>query len=284
MDGFNRPLPLQPEDYTDPACPFCTDAYEHTPPVHPVPIKRILEKLDDCLSRKDDAGAERLLAYWIAEAESASDEGGLFTLHNERMGFYRKNGRTEEAKAEADRTLEIGEKWGLLDRPEGGTALLNAATVYYACGRNGESASLFERAKAVYLDTLEAGDVRLAGLYNNYGLTLCALKRFSEARASYEAALGMLSSRPESRSESAVTYLNLASIAEEQYGLESDRAQSEIADCLEKAMALLDADAERKDGDYAFYYEKCAPSFGRYGYFFWENALKERARSIYERD
>ena len=275
---------LFPEDYTDPACPFCTDAYSDTPAVHMVPVTRIMEKLDDCLSRRDEAGAERLLAYWIAEAEAANDEGGLFTLHNERMGLYRKCGRMDEAKNEADVTLRIGRKWNLLDRIEGGTALLNAATVYKACGLPEESAALFEQAKAVYLNLLEPGDLRLAGLYNNYGLTLCDLKRFSEARACYASALDVIGDRPEGRSEAAVTWLNLASLSEEQYGLESEAAQSEIENCLERAMALLDADSGRRDGDYAFYCEKCAPAFGRYGFFLWEDALEKRAQQIYERD
>ena len=275
---------LFPEDYTDPVCPFCTDAYSDTPVVHPVPVKRILEKLDDCLSRKDEPGAERLLTYWIAEAQAANDEGGLFTLHNERMGLYRKAGRMEEAKAEADTTLRIGRKWNLLDRIEGGTALLNAATVYKACGLPEESAALFEQAKAVYLNLLEPGDLRMAGLYNNYGLTLCDLRRFAEARACYRSALDILKGREDGRSESAVTLLNIASLSEEQYGLDSDSAQAEIQSCLEQAYLLLEADAGLRDGDYAFVCEKCAPAFGRYGYFVWEDALNERARMIYERD
>jgi len=279
MTGFDEPL--RPEDYTDPACPFCTDAYEENPPVHPVPVKRILEKLDAFFAQDDNAGAERLLAYWIAEAEAAGDEGGQFTLHNERMGLYRKCGRTDEAKAEADRTLALGEKCGLMDRAEGGTALLNAATVYKACGMPERSADLFERAKKVYLSVLKPDDPRMAGLYNNYGLTLCDLHRFAEARACYASALERTAG-PDTRSEAAVTLLNLASLSEEQYGLESERAQKEIAECLERAMALLDEDGGRTDGDYAFYCSKCAPAFGRYGYFVWEQTLEERARRIYE--
>ena len=44
-------------DYTDPICPFCTDQFQKQPPVHPIPISRVLEKLDEHLGRNDYSAA-----------------------------------------------------------------------------------------------------------------------------------------------------------------------------------------------------------------------------------
>ena len=56
-------------DYTDPICPFCTDQFQKQPPVHPIPISRVLEKLDEHLGRNDYSSAEKHLLYWLGEAE-----------------------------------------------------------------------------------------------------------------------------------------------------------------------------------------------------------------------
>ena len=58
--------------------------------------------------------------------------------------------------------------------------------------------------------------------------------------------------------------------------------EEKIAEYIEKAQALLDIGKERLDGEYAFACEKCATVFGYYGYFYYENELKERSRRIYE--
>ena len=50
-----------------------------------------------------------------------------------------------------------------------------------------------------------------------------------------------------------------------------------------KAAELLDTDTLPRDGNYAYYCEKCAPVFGYYGFFAAEELFSERARSIHER-
>ena len=45
--------PLRPEEYLEPDCPLCGNPYESLHPVRPVPQQRILNKLDDYMSRSD---------------------------------------------------------------------------------------------------------------------------------------------------------------------------------------------------------------------------------------
>ena len=60
---------LQPEDYAEPRCLLCDEPYGKTPEVKAVPQQRIIEKMNDYMSRRDYAGAERHLLYWLEEAK-----------------------------------------------------------------------------------------------------------------------------------------------------------------------------------------------------------------------
>ena len=270
---------MLPEDYTDPVCPFCTDGYKDEPQARAIPLGRVLEKLDAYLGKNDYDGAERHLKYWLGEADADGDGRGAFALKNELMGLYRKVGKRDEALEFADAALELAEKLGIAESAAGGTAFVNAATVYKAFGMPEKSLELFERAREVYERELDGDDSRLGGLYNNMGLTLCDLRRFDEARELYSAALRVMEKAQYGEAERAITYLNLANLAEAQYGLEE--ASEEIGGLVERARELLESEALPRNGYYAFVCEKCAPTFGYYGYFIYAKELRERAEKIY---
>ena len=269
---------MEVTDYTDPQCPFCVDAYKKDD-VKPIDISRVIAKLDDYLGHNDYAGAERHLKYWEQEAKQGNDRRGEFTIAEEFMGLYRKLGRREDALFYAEKAVRLITEIGLDGTVSAATARLNAATVYKAFGDAARGIPLFEQARAVYEKELAADDSRLAGLYNNFALSLCDLKRFDEARELYQKAIAIVLKNEGNEPEAAITYLNLASLAEAQYGLE--KAESEIEGHLEKAEALLKKEGLRKDGNYAFVAEKCAPVFGYYGWFGVEAELKAEAERIY---
>lgn len=272
---------MEREDYTDPQCPFCTDQYEKEPQIRPIPTSRILDKLDDFLSKNDYAGAERLLLYWVDEAGLGHDARGEFQLRNELMGLYRKLGKKEKATQNADRALALAGEIGLLQSVAGATALLNAATVRKAFGDAAGSIPLFEQARNVYEAELKPDDPRVAGLYNNMSLSLVDLGRFAEARAFYEKAIAILLRTAGNEPEIAVTYLNLANLEEAEKGLENGAEAIEAA--LAAAESYLNAPGQAQNGNYAFVCEKCAPTFEYYGHFAFAAELTERANRIYER-
>ena len=107
------------------------------------------------------------------------------------------------------------------------------------------------------------------------------LKEYDKALALYEKAIEVLNSNPKFNLEQAVSYLNMANAVEAQKGLEN--ACEEIDVLLDNAQKVLNENYSETDGNYAFVCEKCAPTFGYYGRFLYENELKERARVIYER-
>ena len=269
---------LEVNDYTDPQCPFCVDAYTGNN-VKPIDAQRVIAKLDEYLAKNDYAGAERHLKYWQEEARHGNDLRGEFTIAEELMGLLRKLGRKEEAISYAEKAVHYIDLIGLKGTVSAATALLNAATVYKAFGAAERGLPLFETARKIYEEKLDPTDSRLAGLYNNFALSLTDVKRFDEARELYKKALAIIEKTPNGEPEQAITELNLASLAEAQFGLE--QAEKEIETHLENAERLLKKEGVRKDGNYAFVAEKCAPVFGYYGWFGTEADLKAEAERIY---
>ena len=111
--------------------------------------------------------------------------------------------------------------------------------------------------------------------------SLAILGRYSEARKFNEMALAVMEQNEGCEPERAITYLNMASSAEAENGLEN--SEEFIKNCVLKADALLETPGLARDGNYAFVCEKCAPVFGYYGYFLLEKKYAERAKEIYER-
>ena len=278
MSEEKQPVEMDVTDYTDPQCPFCVDQYK-TDNVRPIDVQRVIAKLDEYLARNDYTGAERHLLYWLEEAKQGNDLRGEMSLREECMGLYRKLGRGEDALANAARALRLIDLLELRGTVSAATVLLNAATVYKAFGKAADAVPIFEEARAIYEEKLPSDDSRIAGLYNNYALALVDLKRYEEARELYLKALSVLENVTGSEPERAITELNLATLAEAQYGLEG--GEKEIETRLENAEKLLLGGNLPQDGNYAFVAEKCASVFGYYGWFAVEAELKERSTRIY---
>jgi len=276
MEENLHPAPLTKEDYSEPCCPL-----DLHPEVTPIPIRRVLAKLDGYLGQNDYAAGERLLLNWLREADACGDRQGKLTVLNEQIGIYRKMGKASECLAAINAALALMQELQMEDAVTGGTTYVNAATGYKALGRAADALPLYRRAQAVYEARLAPDDDRLAALYNNMALTLTALEQYREAEELFGKALAIMEQRPHGEAEAAITCLNLADLicAEEGYEAGEERIEA----YLRRAEALLDTEDLPRDGNYAFVCEKCAPVFGCYGYFYTEETLKQRAREIYER-
>lgn len=246
-----------------------------------IPTQRIIEKLDNYLSKNDYSSAKDHLLYWLAESENASDNKAALLMCNELMGLTRKLGEGEEALGFVNKALAKIEEMNIQNNIGAATTYLNSATVYKAFGKAAEGIELFYKAKDIYEKNLAETDDRLGGLYNNMALSLVDLCRFGEANEFYQKALSVMRKVEGKEPEQAITYLNMASLVEAQFGLED--GEEKIAEYVKEAMQLLDISQNQNDGNYAFVCEKCASVFGYYGYFGYENELNERCRRIYER-
>ena len=273
---------LQPEDYLEPACVLCGEPFGAEPEVKSVPQQRILEKLDDYMSRRDYAGAERHLLYWLEEATLGRDLRGQLLIRNELVGHYRKAGDREKAFANGDEALRLLDALGFEDNISAGTTYTNVATAYNAFGENERSMELFEKARAVYEASPRTSPDLLGGLYNNMALTYTALGQYEDAFPLYDKAMDLMATVPCGVLEQAITCLNRADTLAAQKGLE--QAEAQINDLVDQAYELLQDPSVPRDGYYAFVCEKCAPSFSYYGYFLAAQELQDISKQIYERD
>ena len=274
-------MPIDKEDYAEPRCLLCEEPYGAEAQIKPVPQQRIMEKVDEYMSRRDYAGVERHLLYWLEEAKLGRDEKGELMIRNELTGHYRKTGEREKSLAQAKEAITLIDRIGFQGSISAGTTYVNAATAHQAFGEYETAFALFEKARAVYEAIPSVKPELLGGLYNNMGLTLVSLGRFSEADALYRKAIETMGRAEHGALEQAITYLNMANAAEDEKGLLD--ASEAIDACLETAQKLLDTPSVPRDGYYAFVCEKCAPTFGYYGWFAAANDLNERAKGLYER-
>ena len=52
------------------------DMFESHPRIRPIPQQRVIEKMDAYMARRDYAGAERHLKYWLEEARAGRRPAG----------------------------------------------------------------------------------------------------------------------------------------------------------------------------------------------------------------
>ena len=282
---------LEPEDYVEPRCVLCGDAYGAMPEVKSVPQQRIVAKMDEYMAHRDYAGAERHLLYWLEEAELGHDLRGQLLLRNELAGHYRKVQDKKNATLNAEKALELLKALDFEDTISAGTTYVNAATVMNAFGEDERSLELFGKARSVYENAPRTDKALLGGLYNNMALACIALRRFEEADELYARALEIMANVENGQLEQAITYLNMADATVAKARMESggdesaammDSACDEVVEeYLDIALDLLDTPSIPRDGYYAFVCEKCAPVFAHYGYFLAEKDLRNRAREIY---
>ena len=270
---------IGPEDYAEPRCLLCGEPYGAEPAVKPVPQKRIIQKMDEYMARRDYAGAERHLLYWLEEAKLGRDERGELMLRNELAGHYRKTGEGDKAIENAEAALALLDKLDFQGTVSAGTTYVNAATVFNAFGDNERSMALFRKAREAYEADDRTDKALLGGLYNNMGLTCAALGHYEEAFEWFDKAMAAMGEVPGGALEQAITCLNIADALEGMKGMEA--AEEEINGWLERALELLSSGAFPEDGYCAFVLEKCIPTFSYFGWFLAEKELRERAETIY---
>lgn len=244
-----------------------------------VPIGRVIDKLDEYLHKNDYEAAERHLRYWLAEAREAKDLRGMLSIRNEQIGLYRKLLRKAEGLEAIEEALDLCIRLGIENTVSMGTTLVNAATAYKAFGMAKRALPLYVQAQRIYEAMLDGGDARLGGLYNNMALTVMELGEYERAGSLLEKAMHIMSQIPHAEGELAITCCNLADLASAMHG---EAAEAAIDRYLTRALELLDTQDLPRDGNYAFICEKCADTFGFYGYFLAEQELKKRAEELYE--
>jgi len=250
-------------------------------PIGTIPIGRVIDKIDNLFAHNQMDEAGEILRYWEGEARALYDSKGLLEILSEEIGYYRKVGDKERGLRAVDEARSMLACMNVEGSVNNATILLNCATTMKAFGKPDEAIPLYEQAKEVYERLLPPDDYRLAGLYNNFATALKDLERYDEAREYFLEAIGLLEAKQEVFGEIAVSYVNLAHLEFDAAYSKGEVADDKVDECLKKAWDLLDSKDIKRDGNYAFICEKCAPAYEFFGYFMQRAELEKRANEIY---
>ena len=270
---------LEREDWEEPGCCFRPDTAAHE--VHPgeghYPIMEAIEEDDRLIAMDAAKEAGEHLERCLKQFEAAGDWGAQITILNEMMGFYRNQGEEQKGLESVKKGIALVQEHRMADSTSGGTTFLNAATTLKAFGRAKEALPYYEQTMRAYGQSLDPGDYRFGGLFNNMALAFEDLGEYPRAEAYYRKAMDIMERlKPGSILEIAVTWVNLA-VLYEKWGHED-----EIDGCLQKAIEGFRSEEVLRDGYYAFNCRKCADTFGHFGYFRIRQELSRAAEEIYE--
>lgn len=274
---------IDPFDYKEPPCATCGGKEFYSPekdaPKGRIPVKRVIDKVDEAFNSNDLAEAGRLLEFWQKEALSLEDKSGELSVTDELIGYYRKTSEAEKGLAAVSRALELLKELSLEKTVSGATIILNAATTMKAFGKAEKALPLYNAAEETLENLLDKEDVLLAGLYNNKALALADANNAKEAENYYKKAISVMEKAENGRLDEAVSYVNLAVLYSRQ-----GEEKSKITDCMFSAYELLTDERNEKNGYYAFVLSKCAPAFGEFGYDKIERELSKESEEIYARN
>lgn len=267
-------------DHNEFCCVFDTSQYTGTPDTSHCPsalsVPALIRDADGLCAAGRETEARALLEAAREKARSAGDWRSEISVVSELLGQYRRTGEADKGLQAVNEALALVRAHGLGRTVSGATVLLNAATTLKCFGHAGESLPIFTHVARVYADSLDPGDYRFAGLYNNMALSYDETGDPANAERCFRLALGILEKLGRQENDRAVTWCNLAELYARR-----DPEDERIDACLEAAWDCLNAPGLARDGYHAFTVSKCAPCFDYYGYFLYAKELRERAESIY---
>ena len=269
-------------DHNEFCCIFDASQYTGAPDTEPCPravdVPEAVRQLDALYNAGREDEAEDYLEGLLAKARDAGDWRAELSLLSELLGQYRRSMHEKKALRAVNDALALIRTHRMGRTLSGATVMLNAATTLKCFGRAAESVPIFTHAARIYAETLDPGDYRFAGLYNNMALSYDDLGDIEAAERFFHRALKIIEKTERPGNDCAVTWCNLAEL----YG-KRDAEDARIEACLDKAWECLTDPALPLDGYHAFTLSKCIPAFDRYGYFLYAKKLRERRAAIHAR-
>lgn len=173
-------------------------------------LNQVMSELDELFTQERINEIPQFLVTNIAQAEAEGANDIVLTLYNECIGFYREVGQYELSVEYCHKAITLMNEMGLQDTLPYATTLLNAANAHRAAGLLQESLELYNRVRPIYVALLDEDDMYFAGLYNNLSLLYQEMQDFAAAKEQLEHALAIVSGKPDTQFEVAVTQANLA--------------------------------------------------------------------------
>lgn len=274
-------MPLEPEDYREPACLLdmgnCTCGSKESCACRGgIPLEEIIRKCDELFNAEKSEELGEHLRHWRQQAQISGDKKGELSILSELMGHYRMNNDPLRGIEAVHDGMALIRELDLSGTLSAGTILLNGATALQSFGEVEQSLSLYAESARIYERHLDPSDWRFAGLYNNMAAAYSEKKEFKLAEKCYLRALDVLKVCGNIM-DSAVTCLNLAQL----YRIWNNDPML-IDGMLACAAECFDSPEAVRDGYYAHTCRKCASGFGALGRSDIEQELNSRADQYYE--
>lgn len=204
-----------------------------------------LKELDLFYGSGRIAEVEGYLKKGLKDAASSGDDGAVFGILNELMGYYRGSSRYEECIICMKEAFKMADSMGIVGSLSYGTLLLNGATGYRAAGRYQEAERLYKEAYEVLLRWIPKTDYRMAALHNNLSLLYGETGRLEKAKDELVRAMHIIKEIDGAGAEVAITHTNLGNIC---FQLKQIQEGTEH---MKEAVRRFEAEPDQKDSHYA---------------------------------
>lgn len=204
-----------------------------------------LKELDLLYSSGRIGEVEGYLKKGLKDAASSGDDGAVFGILNELMGYYRGSSRYEECIICMKEAIKMADSMGIVGSLSYGTLLLNGATGYRAAGSYQEAERLYKEAYEVLLRWIPKTDYRMAALHNNLSLLYGETGRLEKAKDELVRAMHIIKEIDGAGAEVAITHTNLGNIC---FQLKQIQEGTEH---MKEAVRRFEAEPDQKDSHYA---------------------------------
>jgi tetratricopeptide (TPR) repeat protein len=246
-----------------------------------IDVERFLKKLDTYFNSNDLTGAGEYLRFWENEARVVSDDRALLTILNEFLGLCRRVNDKEKAILTIDESTKLIDKLKLNNSISAATILINAATTSSHFGKINEGLILYDKAKKCYIENNMTNTFEYATLLNNSAGALNNLKKYDEAEKNYKEAIEILKKLEGREAEIGLSYVMLAHITFDRSQNPDDAVYEKVESLLDESIKYLTSKNIKRDGNFAFILDKCAPSFEYFKRNGQAKAMKELSNEIY---
>lgn len=205
-------------------------------------IQEVLAEYDGMFGKASLSQIEEFLFQKLQEAASAGEDGALFTLLNEMIGFCRDTMQREKGLKYCDVLQGLLVRMDLQGRVEWATALLNIANAYRAFGLLQQSLELYEQVYENYQKNVGAQDFSFANLFNNWSLLYQEMEEYEKAVEILRKALTIADAHQEAVIPQATSRVNLAVSLLKCNSPEAAREAKELA---QQALNIFEADGGR---------------------------------------
>jgi len=204
-------------------------------------LNQVMAELDELFTQERISEVPEFLMNHIAQAKKEGAQDILLTLYNECIGFYRETGQYDLAIEYCHRAIDLMDVMGLQNTIPYATTLLNAATAHRAAGLLHEALELYNKVRPIYVAQLPEDDMYFAGLYNNLGILYQEVGDFEAAKEQLSNALHIVTHKPDTQFEVAVTQTNLANTCIELGQDDEAKARAEEAIRIFEEIGVDDA-------------------------------------------